>query len=375
MAISERPVLDGVLLAVEQLNEQGGVLGRPVKVVIEDGQSDEAVFRRKAVKLIEQDRVSSIVGCWTSASRKAVKAIVEKHDHLLLYPVSYEGMEQSPNIVYGGSVPNQQILPALKWCFGFQGKKRWFLVGSDQLYSHAANAVIADESKALGSQIVGEAYLPLAGTEVATVVRQIADAKPDLIVNTIYGDTNVAFFRALRRAGLSSTQLPTLSFALSEEELRSLTPEEVVGHYAAGNYFQSIDLPRNQEFLRQVRTKYGPERVVSDPMQTAYSLVHLWAQAVAAAQSDDVRSIRKAIGRQQFDSPEGLVTIDPTTLHTIQVSRVGRINDRGLFDEVFLSPQPIAPEPYLASRDRQTWEKLITDLQQRWGGRWHNPGL
>src|SRR5262249_22729202 len=229
----------------------------------------------------------------------------------------YEGMEQSPNVVYGGSVPNQQILPALRWSFGFLNKKRWFLVGTDSIFPHAAHAVISDEAKSLGARIVGEEFLPPGSTEVAAAVGRIAEARPDLIINTIYGDTNVAFFRALRRAGVTPPGAPTLSFSVSEEELSGLAPGEVVGHYAAGNYFQGIDLPQNQRFLRLVRSRYGPEKIVSDPMQTAYSLVHLWAQALRSAGSDEARAVRHAIKGQRYDSPEGPVTIDPETLHTV----------------------------------------------------------
>jgi urea transport system substrate-binding protein len=373
MAVSERPVLDGILMAVDEINARGGVLGRPVEVVVEDGQSDESVFARKAAKLIAADKVCSLFGCWTSASRKAVKAVVEELDHLLWYPVSYEGMEQSPNIVYGGSVPNQQILPALKWSAGFLNRKRWFLVGSQSVYSHAAHAVIRDEAQALGCQIVGESLQTLGSPDVAELLRRLAEAKPDLILNTVKGDTNVAVFRALRRAGITVDQAPTLSFALSEEELTSLTPDEVRGHYAAGNYFHSLDLPRNQEFLRRVKIQFDAERIVSDPMQTAYTLVHLWAQAVQAAGSTDVRAVRQAVKGQQYDSPEGRVTICPDTLHTLQVARVGCINEQERFIEVYASPQPIAPQPFPASRSRQAWEQMLQELFQRWGGRWDQP--
>jgi urea transport system substrate-binding protein len=375
MAISERAILDGVLLALSEINERGGVLGRPTEAVIEDGESDQTVFARKAAKLIERDRTLVIVGCWTSASRKAVQAVVEKHDHLLLYPVSYEGMEQSRNIVYGGSVPNQQILPALRWCHGFLNKKSWFLVGLDSVYSRAAHAVIRDEARRLGSQIVGEEFLPPGSTEAGGVGSRIAAARPDLIINTVSGDTNVALFRALRRAGFRADQTPTLSFRVSEEELSSLAPAEIVGHYAAGNYFQSLDLPANQAFLKRVQARYGPDRIVSDPMQTAYALVHLWAQGVQTAGKADVRAIREAMPGQRFDSPQGPVAIDPATLHTVQVGRVGRIDDQGRFQEVFLSPHPILPEPFPASRSREAWLQLLNQLHQRWGGRWEYPGV
>ena len=173
MAISERPVVDAVLLAVEEINAQGGLLGRPIQVVQQDGQSDESVFAREAEKLIQEDRVCAIFGCWTSASRKAVVPVVEKHEHLLIYPVQYEGMEQSPNVIYLGPVPNQQILPALRWIVGFEGKKRWFLVGSDYVFPRTANEIIKDQVAALNGEIVGEEYLRLGSDDVAHVVRRI----------------------------------------------------------------------------------------------------------------------------------------------------------------------------------------------------------
>ncbi len=374
MAISERATLDGVLLAVAEINEKGGVLGKPLELVIEDGQSDESVFARKAAKLIEEDKVSALFGTWTSASRKAVKAVVEQQNHLLFYPVSYEGMEESSNIVYGGSVPNQQILPGLKWSYGFLAKKRWFLAGLDSIYSRAAHAVIRDEAQSLGAQIVGEEFMVVDDGDVAELVRRIDKARPDMIINTIKGDANVALFRALRRAGITAEQVPTLSFAVSEEELSSLPPEEVRGHYAAGNYFHSIDLTRNQEFLQRVVKRFDSERIVSDPMQTSYTLVQLWAQAATAAKSAEVGAVRQMIKGQQYDAPQGRVTIDPATLHTVQVSRVGVINDQGRFIEVYVSPRPIVPEPFPASRARATWENFLQDLHRQWGGRWQNPG-
>ncbi len=374
MAISERPVIDAVLLAVEEINAQGGLLGRSIEPVLADGQSDEQVFARQAEKLITQDKVCAIFGCWTSASRKAVLPVVEKHGHLLFYPVQYEGMEQSPNIVYGGPVPNQQILPALRWLVGFEGKKRWFLVGSDYVFPVTANAVIRDEAKARGCEIVGEAYVLLASTDVAGVLRQIEQASPDLIINTINGDTNVAFFRALRRAGIQSKALPTLSLSISEEELSALGPRDIAGDYVAGNYFQTLELAQNQEFLQRFGRHYGPERVMSSAMQTAYNSVHLWAQAVRSAARDDPRAIRDAVKSQKREAPQGPIQIEPVTLHTIQFARVGRISEEGRLVEVYRSPQPIQPEPFPHSRRRDEWLAFLNGLHQRWGGRWSNLG-
>jgi urea transport system substrate-binding protein len=373
MAISERPVIDAVLLAVEEINAGGGLLGRPVEAIVADGQSDEVVFARQAEKLIQQDKVCTIFGCWTSASRKAVVPVVGRHDHLLFYPVQYEGLEQSPNVVYLGPVPNQQILPALRWLVGFEAKRRWFLVGSDYVFPVAANAVISDEARQHRCEVVGEEYLLLGSSEVAGVVQQIVKAQPDLIVNTINGDTNVAFFRALRRAGVSPNKTPTLSFSISEEELSALGPRDSAGDYVAANYFQSLDTPANQDFLRRFERRYGPGRVVSSAMATAYAGAHLWAKAVTAAGQDHPRSIREAVKGQTDDAPQGPVRVDPATLHTVQIARVGRIEANRL-REVYHSPEPVAPEPFPRARSRMAWEQFLQGLHKRWGGRWSNPG-
>jgi urea transport system substrate-binding protein len=373
MAISERPVIDATLFAIEQLNAGGGVLGRPVEAVVEDGASDWPTFARKAEKLITQDKVCTVFGCWTSASRKTVKAVVEKHNHLLFYPLQYEGLEQSPNIVYIGAAPNQQIIPAVKWCCSFLKKKRLFLAGSDYVFPRAANAIIRDYAADLGAEIVGEEYLPLGSADMAAMIKKIQDKKPDLILNTINGDSNVAFFRALRKAGLTAEQLPTLSFSISEEELSNLSAKEVQGNYAAWNYFQSIDLPENQDFVRAFHARFGSDRILSDPMEAAYVGVRLWAQAVQSAGRTDAGAIRQAIGDQRLDAPEGKVSIDPATHHLSKFVRIGRVKENGRFEIVYCSDSPITPVPYPATRSKSDWDAVLSDLHILWGGQWANP--
>jgi urea transport system substrate-binding protein len=373
MAISEKPVIDATLFAIEELNAKGGVLGRKVEAVVEDGASDWPTFARQAEKLITQDKVCTLFGCWTSASRKTVKPVIVKHNHLLFYPVQYEGLEQSPNIVYTGAAPNQQIIPAIKWSCSFLKKKRLFLVGSDYIFPRAAHMIIRDQVADLEADIVGEEFLPLGSTDMGAVVKKIQARKPDLIVNTINGDTNVAFFRALRQAGLTSENLPTISFSVSEEELSSLSAKQVQGDYAAWNYFQSIDLPENQEFVGRFKARFGSERILSDPMEAAYIAVHLWAQAVETAGSDDVNAIRQAINDQSFDAPEGKVTIDPQTHHISKFIRIGRITENGRFEVVYCSDSAINPIPYPATRSKADWDAVLSDLHLLWGGQWANP--
>jgi urea transport system substrate-binding protein len=372
MAISEKPVIDATLFAIEELNAKGGVLGRRVEAIVEDGASDWPTFALKAKKLITQDKVCTLFGCWTSASRKTVKPIVEKHNHLLFYPLQYEGLEQSPNIVYTGAAPNQQIIPAVKWCCPYLKKKRLFLVGSDYIFPRAANAIIRDHAAQLGGDIVGEEYVPLAGTDMERVISKIKARKPDMILNTINGDSNVAFFRALRKAGFSSEKLPTMSFSISEEELSSLSAREVEGDYAAWNYFQSIDSPENEDFVRRFHARF-PERIVSDPMEAAYIAVNLWAQVVQSAGDDDVNAIRQAINDQSFNAPEGKVTIDPKTHHISKFIRIGKITKNGRFEVVYHSDTALEPIPYPATRPKGEWDALVSDLNILWGGQWANP--
>jgi urea transport system substrate-binding protein len=373
MAISEKPVIDATKFAIEELNAKGGIRGRPVEAIEEDGASDWPTFARKAEKLITQDQVCTLFGCWTSASRKTVKPVIEKHNHLLFYPVQYEGLEQSPNIVYTGAAPNQQIIPAVKWCCSHLKKKRLFQVGSDYVFPRAANAIIRDYAAGLDADIVGEEYVPLGATDMSAVIDKIRARNPDMILNTINGDSNVAFFRALRKAGFTSEKLPTISFSISEEELSNLSAKEVQGDYAAWNYFQSIDLPENEDFVRRFHARFGSERILSDPMEAAYIAVHLWAQAAEAAGSDDVNAIRQAISDQSFNAPEGKVSIDPKTHHISKFIRIGKVTENGRFEIVYCSDVPIDPIPYPPTRPKADWDAVLTDLHLLWGGQWANP--
>jgi urea transport system substrate-binding protein len=376
MAISERAVIDATLLAIDEIKDKGGLLGRPVEAVVEDGESNSATFAAKAEKLITQDKVCVLFGCWTSASRKTVLPVLERHDHLLFYPVQYEGLEQSPHVMYTGAAPNQQIIPAVKWCVTHLKKKKFFLVGSDYVFPRTANAIIRDQARGLGAEVIGEEYLVLGSLDVADVVRKIVAARPDAILNTINGDSNVAFFRALRAAGVTPDRVPTVSFSISEEELSSLSTKDLVGDYAAWNYFQTVNRPQNHEFVKRFQARYREQRVISDPMEAAYFGVHLWAQAVAEAGEDSAPRVRRAVRGQSFDAPEGLVRIDPETQHTSKVFRIGRITTESRFEVVYDPGTPIAPVPYpsTGTRSRGDWDEFLLDLHLRWGGQWENPG-
>jgi urea ABC transporter urea binding protein len=372
MENSERVVANAVQFALDEVNQAGGVLGRPVQPVVADGRSDWPTFAGQAERLIVEEKVCTVFGCWTSASRKTVKPIFEQHDHLLIYPVQYEGLETSPNIIYMGAAPNQQILPAIEWALTSLHKKRFFLVGSDYVFPRAAHAIIKDQLGRAGVQVVGEAYLPLGSQKVEAVIAALTQAKPDMILNTINGDSNTAFFRALRAAGIKPANIPTLSFSVGEQELRSLTGAEVEGDYAAWTYFQSLDTPENTEFVRRFQEKY-PQQSITDPMETAYIAVKLWAAAVNEAQSLDPKKIRRALLNQHLKGPCGEVRIDPDTQHCFRTPRIGQIRADGQFEIVWTAAQPVRPEPYPDSRTAAAWRTFLDDLHTRWGKRWAAP--
>ncbi len=372
MAISETAVLDATLLAIEQINASGGLLGSRLEPVVADGESDPDHFASEAERLITKEHVSVVFGCWTSASRKAVRPVFEKHGALLFYPVQYEGLEQSPNIIYTGATPNQQVIPAVSYALEHFGK-RVFLVGSDYVFPRTANAIIRDQIHALGGEVVDEMYLPLGGKRVDSIIHRIVETKPDVILNTINGDSNVAFFEALRKAGITSSGIPTVSFSIGENELEQIEPALTAGDYAAWNYFQSVDTPENRDFIAAFRKRYGADRVTSDPIEAAWFGVHLWARAVQVAGSAEPAAVRKVIGGEGMLAPEGLVYIDGATRHAWKYARVGRVRADGQFDVVWSSSKPVRPIPFPIFRTRSEWETMLEALHKSWGGRWVNP--
>ncbi len=373
IAISEKSLIDAEVLALEELNSRGGLLGRRIDWEIADGHSDWPTFAREARRLIEVEHVKVIFGCWTSASRKSVKPIVEEYNHLLFYPNAYEGLEQSPNIIYTGAAPNQHIIPAVKWTFDKLKARRYFLAGSDHVWPRTVNATVKDCLEALGAEVVGEDYLPYGSTEVDAVIAGVKRSKPDVILSTVTGDTNLPFYPKLAAAGLGPDRIPVVTFGVSEEELRSFPVQDMAGDYAAWNYFQSINHPANKEFVAKFKARFGSERVVSDAIVMAYESVFLWAQAVEEGQTDDVATVRRLVTHQSLAAPRGIVSIDPETHHTWQPVYIGRIRSDGQFDIVWSSDKAVRPIPYPTTRSRAEWNEFLEALFQRWGGNWANP--
>ncbi|MFG1604364.1 urea ABC transporter substrate-binding protein [Actinoplanes sp. NPDC049265] len=351
MAISEKTVSNVLHMAADEINTGGGILGKKIEYVQEDGATDWPTFAEKTEKLLTQDCVAAIFGGWTSSSRKAVKPVVEKLNGLFFYPVQYEGLESSPNIYYTGATTNQQIIPAMDF-LASKGVKRLFLAGSDYVFPRTANAIIKLYAAKLGIQIVGEEYVPLDKDDWTSQVAKIVAAKPDFVFNTINGSSNVGFVKAYYDAGLTPAKTPIISVSIAEEEAPAMG-HEVTGNYASWNYFQSLETPTNPKFIKSWKAYPKSSGVTSDPMEAAYISLYLYKALVEAAGSFDVNAVNAAAkkGTITFDAPEGKVTLDGENHHISKPGHIGRINANNQFDIVWASEKFIEPDPYLEGYD------------------------
>jgi urea transport system substrate-binding protein len=345
MAISEKTVSAVLHMATDEINASGGILGKQIEAVQEDGSTDWPTFAEKSEKLLTDDCVAAVFGGWTSSSRKAMKPVFEKNNGLLFYPVQYEGLESSENIYYTGATTNQQILPAMEFLKS-KGVKTLFLAGSDYVFPRTANAIIKLYAKELGIKIVGEEYVPLDKDDWTTQVSKIVKAKPDFVFNTINGSSNVGFIKAYTDAGLKAATTPIISVSIAEEEAPNMGAS-VVGQYAAWNYFESVKSPANDKFIKDWVAYDGPSDVTSDPMEAAYDSLYLYKAMVEKAGSFDVDKINAVSDGVSFDAPEGTVVIDGKNHHISKPGLIGQINKDNQFDIAWSSDGPIQPDPYL----------------------------
>ncbi|MGY1894306.1 urea ABC transporter substrate-binding protein [Nocardia gipuzkoensis] len=353
MAISEVTVANSTKLAVDQINAAGGVLGKKIDLVLEDGASDPKTFAEKAEKLISSDCVAAVFGGWTSSSRKAMKPKFESLNSLLYYPVQYEGLEDSKNIFYTGATTNQQIVPALDY-LKQKGITSLYLVGSDYVFPQTANREIKAYAAANGIEIKGEDYTPLGSTDFSTIVNKVRTAKAGAVFNTLNGDSNVAFFREYSNAGLKAAEMPVVSVSIAEEEVAGIGAQHIAGQLTAWNYYQTVDNPVNKKFVADYKAAFGADKPTSDPMEAAYASVYLWKNTVEKAKSFKVEDIQAAADGVSFDAPEGLVTIDGSNHHITKTARIGEIRPDGLIYSVWDSGKAVTPDPYLKSYD---WAK------------------
>jgi urea transport system substrate-binding protein len=346
MAISETGSIQAERLAIDQINEMGGILGRKIKITQEDGASDWPTFAEKAKKLLVQDHVASVFGCWTSASRKAVLPVFEKENGLLYYPTFYEGLEQSKNVFYTGQEATQQILAGLDWLYKTKGAKTFFLIGSDYIWPRTSNKIARKHiENVLHGTVVGEEYYPLGHTQFGSLINKIKAQKPDAVYAIVVGGSNVSFYKQLKAAGVTSENQTLLTISVTEDELLGIGGENMVGFYAAMKYFQSLENDNNKKFVAVFKAKYGPKSVIGDVTQAAYLGPWLWKAGVEKAKSFEVDKVVAASpGIELTTAPEGYVKVHENH-HLWSKLRVGQALADGQYKVIYES-ELIEPNPF-----------------------------
>jgi urea transport system substrate-binding protein len=348
MAISETGSVEAEKLAIAQINESGGVLGRQIKIIQEDGASDWPTFAEKAKKLLVNDKCAAVFGCWTSASRKAVLPVFEQYNGMLYYPTFYEGLEQSKNVIYTGQEATQQILAGLDWVNRTKNAKTFYLLGSDYIWPRTSNKIARKhiENHLTGCKVVGEDYFPLGSTQFNSVINKMKLVKPDVIYAIIVGGSNVAFYKQLKAAGVDLSKQTLLTISVTEDEILGIGGENIAGAFACMKYFQSIDNPNNKAFVAAFKKMWGEKSVIGDVTQAAYLGPNLWKLAAEKAQSFDVDKIAAASPGIEFKgAPEGYVRIHENH-HLWSRTRVGKALVDGQFEIVYETPNLIEPNPF-----------------------------
>ena len=362
MAISETVLKDTVLMAIDEINAQGGVLGKKLEPVVVDPASNWPLFAEKAKQLLTQDKVAAVFGCWTSVSRKSVLPVFEESNGLLFYPVQYEGEELSKNVFYTGAAPNQQAIPAVEYLMSKEGggAKRFVLLGTDYVYPRTTNKILRAflKTKGVKDADIMETYTPFGHSDYQTIVADIkkfSQGGKTAVVSTINGDSNVPFYKELANQGLEATDVPVVAFSVGEEELRGVDTKPLVGHLAAWNYFMSIKSPANTEFIKKwsdyAKAKgiagHKDKPLTNDPMEATYIGINMWAQAVKKAGSTDTDKVIAAMAGQTFPAPSGITSMmDPKNHHLHKSVFIGEIKADGQFNVVWKTPGPVKANPW-----------------------------
>jgi urea transport system substrate-binding protein len=368
----EKPIVHATRLAIDEINASGGVLGRQLEPIQADGASKEEIFGQMAEQLITEDEVKVVFGCWTSSARKRVGAVCQRESRLLFYPENYEGLGENPYVVYMGGTPNQTLLPLVNWAHHELKKRRFFLLGSENVFSHTANAIMKHEiEKGLKAEVVGELYAAVGKTSMDEYAKAIKASGADFVINTLDIQSNVPLVKALRDRGITPATVPTAWCGLSETELSQFHKGELEGDYSVANYFESLDVRSNREFVKRFHARFPAERV-NDVMQTAYAGVYMWKKAVEKAGTTDTEKVRAALAGMTVDAPEGPIRLSKD-LHAYRVPMIGQIvyrDGKYQFKKVAGGDGPVPPQPIPPWWEREKWHEFQKGLYERWGQKW-----
>ncbi|MHB8455710.1 MAG: urea ABC transporter substrate-binding protein [Acidiferrobacterales bacterium] len=359
MAISETVLKNVDLMAIDEINAKGGVLGRRIEPVVVDPASNWPRFAELARQLLTKDKVAAVFGCWTSVSRKSALPVFEQLNGLLYYPVQYEGEEQSPNVFYTGAAPNQQAIPAVEYLMSPDGGgyKRFYLLGTDYVYPRTTNQILRGflKSKHITGKDIAEVYTPFGYSDYQTIVgdiKKFAAGGKTAVISTINGDSNVPFYKELGNQGIKATDIPVMAFSVGEQELSGIDTAPLVGHLAAWNYFETVKSPMNTAFVAKWKAYFkahglAGKPVTNDPMEASYVGLHMWAQAVTKAGTTKVDAVRKAMAGQTFHAPSGYVLkMDTVNHHLWKPVMIGEIRQDGQFDIVYKTKTVIRAQPW-----------------------------
>jgi len=380
IAIIETSLHNAELLAIEEINAKGGVLGKKLVPVVEDPQSLVQVFAEKSKKLLLEDKVAAVLGCYTSASRQSVLPVFEEYNGLLLYPTLYEAQECSKNCFYTGAVPNQQLDDFVPWIIKNLGRKKFYMLGSNYIYPKETNREVKALLEKHGGENVGEEYAPLGHTEFATIINNIAGSGAEIVFSDLVGDSIVAFYKQFKQFGLTPDDLPICTPITTEQETAAMGPENAAGHYTSFNYFQTVDTPENKAFVERYKAKYGANQVTNAVMEAAYFQTYLLAQAIEKVKGTDTDAlIYEGLPGQEFKAPQGPVKIDEKNHHTWLWARIGKAREDGQFDIVWTSQDRIRPDPWVdylyPNKDCDFTSKAVTDrLKNPWSAEKNRSG-
>lgn len=368
---SEKNILAALELAIDEVNKAGGINGRMITAVIGDGKSDELEFAREAERLIKEQHVSALFGCWTSASRRAVTPVVEQHKIILFYPIQFEGVETTKYIVYLGGTPNQTLLPAATWGVQHLGSSV-YLIGSDYIFPHVAHHLLKLHIPSVGGSIVGESFIPLSGKVTPEIIARIAAAKPNFIINTINGAANVSLFQELHRAKISAETTPIISLSISEPELSSMENGLAMGSYIVSTYFQSYMTEANIEFIQAFQNRYGKNRTISAHMHNAYNSIKLWAEAVKRAGTLKSAAVLDTLPTIILRAPGSILNVD-TSRYARHPVMIGKVDYEEQCLILWNSVRTIPAVPYPSYLTPDEWNTFVQSLYTQWGSRWSAP--
>jgi urea transport system substrate-binding protein len=350
------------LMAIEEINQKGGILRRKIIPIIRDSQSSTEVTQRQVESLLKEEKVDVIFGSWMAEKHESIRTLFEQEQKLLFYPFQYEGIVDSSYIIFAGTSVHQQVPPTINYCFEHFGT-RFFLVGTEFLFSYIVNQIARDQITARDGEILGEFYLSRKEEKLDDLIQAIVKAKPNVVLSTLLGSDNVPFFKKLREAGIEANQMPVFSFNVSESTLGTIEDiKDFVGHYATWNYFQSINTPINHLFVNSF-TNFSKINYVDEAAESAYMCVYLWAKGISEEGKLNVDSLENVFANMRLQAPEGPLTLNTNGKYAWKYSRIGRIQENRQFEILWESSKPIQPQPLQVFRSQEEWQKLVEQFR------------